>query len=225
MRITDLTLPIENTWNWNANLRLVTSHAEGDPWQMTGYDLVSHMYTHIDFPIHHTSDGVTSDAYPLEKYAITKCLMLDLTAIGPNGGIDAKMLEEANAPYKDQHFDSLIIRTDWPKKYSWRTREFWDVSCFVTKDGGEWIRDYAPNLVGYDFAQDYEIRKVPELGPKEGIYQPVHDAVLKEGKILQVEFLTDLWKVGQPIFQLIVLPLKIDHTDGGQVRAIAVTEE
>ena len=95
MRITDLTLPIENTWNWNANLRLVTSHAEGDPWQMTGYDLVSHMYTHIDFPIHHTPDGVTSDAYPLEKYAITKCLMLDLTAIGPNGGIDAKMLEEA----------------------------------------------------------------------------------------------------------------------------------
>lgn len=224
-KITDLTLPIEENWNWNVNMRLVCSHEAGDPWQITGYDLLSHEFTHIDSPKHHTPDGVDLDAYPLQDWAITDCLILDVSYVGDNEEITAAMLEKANEPFKDKHYDTLIIRSDRPRKVSWKTREFWDNSCWVSIDGALWIKDYNPKIVGYDFAQDYMIRKVPELKPKENISQPVHDIVLKEGKILQVEFLTNLWEVPSPTCTFICLPIKLNHADGGQVRAIAVTEE
>ena len=207
------------------NLRLVTSHKAGDPWQMTGYDLVSHEFTHIDAPSHHDPNGVDLDAYPIQDWAITECLLLDLTDVGDNVEITAQMLEKANEPFRDRHYDTIILRTDRPRKVSWKTHEFWDNSCWVSKEGAEWIKDYKPEMVGYDFAQDYEIRKAPYLKPGESIYQPVHDVVLKEGKILQLEFLTNLWEIGQPTCTLIALPLKLNHADGGQVRAIAVVEE
>ena len=91
--------------------------AKGDV-KITGYDLLSHEFTHIDSPHHHTPDGVDLDAYPLQDWAITDCLILDVSYVGDNEEITAAMLEKANEPFKDKHFDTLIIRSDRPKKVS-----------------------------------------------------------------------------------------------------------
>jgi arylformamidase len=224
-RIVDLTLPIIKHWRYPIKYELVKSHARGDLWQATSYNLQSHWFTHIDAPIHHDPDGDTLDAYPIDDWCISDCLILDFTSVPDNTAITSKMLEEANKEYADKHYDSLILRTDRGKKVSWKEYEFWDNSPWVSEDGGEWIKNYAPKVVGYDFPQDYEIRKIRTAKPGEPIHQPVHDHVLKEGRILQIEYLTNLWEVKVPVCKLIALPLNTQKADGTQIRVIAVVDD
>ena len=40
-----------------------------------------------------------------------------------------------------------------------------------------------------------------------------------------IEYLTNLWEVGQPTCQLIALPLFTKNADGSQIRVLAVTEQ
>lgn len=223
-KIVDLTLPVEEHWRYPIKFETVKSHANKDRWQCVAYNLQSHWFTHIDAPIHHDPNGVTLDAYPIENWCISDCLILDLTDVPDNVGITGEMLEEANKEYADKHFDALIIRTDRGKKVSWKEYEFWDNSPWVTEDGGIWIKNYAPKVVGYDFPQDYDIRKIRTAKPEDPIVQPVHEHVLKEGKILQIEYMTNLWNVKAPVCKLIALPLNTQHADGSQIRVIAVVD-
>ena len=44
-------------------------------------------------------------------------------------------------------------------------------------------------------------------------------------KILQIEYMSNLWEIGADTCQLIALPLNTQHADGSQIRVIAVVEE
>lgn len=223
--IIDLTLPIVEHWRYGIKFELATSHANHDRWQTTKHNLHSHWFTHIDAPIHHDPKGENLDAYPIEDWCISDCLILDLSYVGDNQEITYEMLEKANESFKDKKFDSIIIRTDRGKSVSWETTEFWDNSCWVSESGARWIKEYAPKVVGFDFPQDYDIRKIRTAKPDDIILQPVHDIVLKDGKILMIEYLTNLWKVNSPVCKLIALPLNTKGADGSQIRVVAVVEE
>lgn len=225
-RIVDLTLPIVEHWRYGFKVTPVRTHANGDPWQCVAYNLQSHWYTHVDAPLHFDPNGRDLDDYPIQDWAITDCLVLDLSACGDNTAITGEMLEKANEPYKDKHFDSLLIRTDRPNKVDFKTTDFWDNSPYLTEDAGIWIQKYAPKVVGYDFPQDYSIRQHRFIKPGEEYPpQPVHEHVLKQGQILQIEYMTNLWEIGSDTCQLIALPLNTKHADGSQIRVIAVVEE
>ena len=87
-------------------------------------------------------------------------------------------------------------------------------------------RKYAPKVVGYDFPQDYAIREHRFMKPGDPYTpQPVHEHVLKQGEILQIEYMTNLWEIGTPTCQLIALLLNTKQADGSQIRLIAVVEE
>ena len=159
-RIVDLTVPIEEHWRYGFKVTPVKTHANGDPWQNASYNLESHWYTHIDAPLHFDPNGESLDAYPIQDWAITDCLVLDFSDCGDNTAITAEMLEKANERFRDRHFDSLLIRTDRARKAEWTSTEYWDNSPYLTEDAGIWLKNYHPKLVGYDFAQDYAIRKI-----------------------------------------------------------------
>lgn len=224
-RIVDLSVPIEEHWRYAFKVTPVKTHANHDPWQCMSYNLESHWYTHIDAPLHVDPDGESLDEFPIADWAITNCLVLDFSDCGDNAAITAEMLEKKNAPHKNEHFDSLLIRTDRALKQDWKSTEFWDSSPYLTEDAGVWIQNYAPKLVGYDFAQDYAIRQIRTMKPGDVIWQPVHEHVLKQGKILQIEYMTNLWEIGSDVCTLVALPLKTQHADGAQIRCIAVVEE
>lgn len=224
-RIVDLTLPIQPHWRYAFKVETRKSHANKDQFQITSYTLDSHWFSHIDYPIHFDPNGETSDDYPIEDWAISEALVLDLSWIDLNTPITAEMLEKANEKYKDKHFDTLLIRTDLGKKIDWTTTDFWDQSPWITDDAGCWIRDYHPKVIGYDFPQDYDIRNLRFAPPGAYSDQPCHQRVLVEGKILQMEYLNNFWKIGADTCQLICLPLNIQHTDGGQIRVVAVVED
>ncbi|MDR1179227.1 MAG: cyclase family protein [Spirochaetales bacterium] len=224
-RIVDLCLPIEEHWRYGIKFSQPRSHAKGDPWQCTAYNLESHWFTHIDAPLHHDPKGDTLSAYPIQDWCMGEALILDLSGIKDNEGITSDTLQAA-AKGHNKHFDYLILRTDRARKVSWKKPEFWDNSPYVTDDGGEWIRDYHPKVAGYDFPQDYDIRKIRTAkNLKEEIHQPVHDHVLSEGKILQIEYLYNLWSIGAPTCTIVALPLPIPDIDGTQVRVIAIVEK
>lgn len=103
-RIVDLTLPIEEHWRYGIKILPGKTHANGDPWQNVSYNLESHWFTHIDFPLHFDPNGKTSDDYPLQDWAITDCLVLDFSDCGDNTAITGEMLEKANEKYKRQTF-------------------------------------------------------------------------------------------------------------------------
>lgn len=63
-RIVDLTLPIEEHWRYGIKILPGKTHANGDPWQNVSYNLESHWFTHIDFPLHFDPNGKTSYDYP-----------------------------------------------------------------------------------------------------------------------------------------------------------------
>ena len=224
-RIVDLTLPIEEHWRYGIKFNEVSSFAKGDQWQATSYNLESHWFTHIDAPLHFVDHGRSLSDYPIEDWCITDCLVLDLSYVGDNEGITDEMLEKANEPYKNKHYDSLLIRSDRGKRVSWRTTEFWDNSCYLTEDAAIWIRDYKPKAVGYDFAQDYEIRLIRNRKPGQIINQPVHQHVLVEGQILQMEYMTNLWNIKSPTCTLVCLPLNTQNANGSQIRVVAVVDE
>lgn len=108
-KITDLTLPVVEHWRYGIKFELATSHANKDRWQTTKYNLQSHWFTHIDAPVHHDPDGKNLDAYPISDWCISDCLILDLSFVGDNEAITAQMLERANEPFKDKHYDTIII--------------------------------------------------------------------------------------------------------------------
>ena len=136
-----------------------------------------------------------------------------------------EMLEKANEPFKEKHYDSILIRTDWGKRVSWEEERFWLESPYVTEDGGIWIRDYAPKVVGYDIPQDYDIRKIRGMKPGDVIWQPVPEHVLVARQILQIEYLTNLWNIKSPVCTLCALPLATVDRDGTQIRVVAVVED
>lgn len=222
-RIVDLTLPIEQHWRYGIRFSTPKAHVMGDPWQCTAYNLESHWFTHIDAPLHHSPHGDMLSAYPIQDWCMGKALVLDFTHVGDNQGITGEMLEQAAKGY-DRYFDYLLLRTDRGKKVSWKEVEFWDNSPYVTADGGEWIRDYAPKVVGFDFPQDYDIRKIRTSKNLSEIHQPLHEKVLVEGKILMIEYLTNLWSIGAPTCDIVALPLNIPDIDGTQIRVVAIVE-
>ena len=79
--------------------------------------------------------------------------------------------------------------------------------------------------MGYDFAQDYEIRLIRNRKPGQIINQPVHQHVLVEGQILQMEYMTNLWNIKSPTCTLVCLPLNTQNANGSQIRVVAVVDE
>lgn len=224
-RIIDLTHPIVEHWRINFESKIVSEWSVDHKWQKTGYYLESQWGTHIDFPIHHAPAAPDSNAFPIADWSVSTALILDFSHCDDNTGITADMLAEANKPFAAMHFNTLLIRTDRPKKKDYYSHEYWDTSQYVTEDGGQWLLDYAPKVVGFDFPQDYEIRNLRHLPPGQDTWQPVHDLVLIQGNILMIEYMTNLWEIKSPICQFIALPLNTQHTDGSQCRCIAIVDD
>ena len=224
-RMVDLTLPCEEHWRYAYKMERTMSHEEGGPWQESKFNMGTHWFTHIDWPRHHVAWGGDSEEYPIKDWAISRCLVLDLTNVPDNGAITADILAEANRPFEDEHYDMLFLRTDRGKYVDWKSKDFWDTAQYVTPDGAEWIKEYAPKVVGFDFPQDYDLRKMRYTKDMHEIKEPVHDIVLAAGGILMIEYLNYLWEIGTPVCDIIALPLRLPHIDGAQIRVIALVDK
>jgi arylformamidase len=216
----DLSWPIiENHWRYpKFHREEISSFERGDLWQITGFNLASHWFSHIDFPRHTGAEFPDSTAFPL-SYFNGKAQVVNLVL--PQGCADhaytAEEIEKAvNAGPRAK---ILLLRTDWGVQMDWKSEDFWDHAPYITPEGLSYIASIYPQTVAFDFPQDYAIRLLKErkVGPEE---QPSHTILLRNN-ILLVEYLANFDKIGSDSCEFICMPLHLEHMDGCPVRAVA----
>ena len=213
----DLSLPIVPHWRYPIKIEDDKSFDKGDAANVKHFDMKSHWYTHIDSPLHQVPGGKILDEFPLENL-IGKCVILDVSYVKANEPITAEMLKEALGDEKDPKF--LIIKTCWEQKTDWKTTDYWDNAPYMTDEAAMFIRDLKPNVVGFDFPQDYDIRKLRFVDEHE-CFLTTHEYILKND-ILMIEYLTNMWNVDKKVVDIVALPTALKDADGGQIRVVAI---
>lgn len=220
-RIVDLTAPIEPHWRYPITIQSVKSFENGNYLNIKAFDMRTHWYTHIDAPLHYVDGGKCLQDFDLLNMLIGKCSVLNISAdIVPNGAITQEMLERAVGNRKMNKM--IFLRTDWGKQRNWESKQFWDDAPYMTKDAAVFIRELSPKVVGFDFPQDYDIRRA-SLMPEAEVDFTTHEEILKHG-ILMIEYMNGLWNLKKDEVDVVALPLPIPYADGAQIRVVAIEE-
>ena len=219
MKVIDLTLPIIPHWRYGFTSSPGKDMNKGDGINTTNYSLGSHNYTHIDSPKHFLKDGKSLNDFPLELL-IGDALVLDVSHVGANQEITEKDLSAAVGTHQVPNI--VLIKTSWDAKCSWETTEFWDTAPFIGVEGAKYLQTLGFKVIGFDFPQDYDIRRLRFVSEKE-TYQPTHEFLLKHD-VLMIEYMCNLHKIDRPIVKFAGLPINLQNADGAQIRVVAMLD-
>jgi len=220
--IIDLSFPIRPHFRWRVAPERVATHAKGDPLQSTVLTISCHAYTHVDAPLHFLPDGSDVATMPIDQW-IGDAAIVDLTHLGANGEVSAVELDKRGAHVR--RGDIVLLRTDWPRKCSVESPEFWKEGPFTGLSGCEWLVARGVKAVGYDYPPDHCIRDtIAEPRRKPGRNEYTTHAIFFPAGITVIEYLTNLDRIPVPRCRFIALPLAIEGADGSPVRAIAIVD-
>jgi arylformamidase len=159
-----------------------------------------HCGTHIDAPLHFIRDGC-----PVSEVNLNSC-------IGPSFVVDFRGIKEIEpshlAKQVPQSVERLLLKTD--------NSELWPRSTFnpefsaLTFEGAEWIARRKLKLVGIDYLSI-------QLFNGEN---RTHTVLMDAGVVI-LESL-DLGRVSEGFYELICLPLLIEHAEAAPARAILI---
>ncbi|ERF59868.1 cyclase family protein [Treponema socranskii] len=215
----DLTWPIEKHWRYGKFYREeIQSFEKGNLWQVTGFYLGSHWFSHMDFPRHTGAQYPDSSAFSLDYYnGAASILNLTKTSV-ENYGFTSEDLKYA-CKKTGKLEKILLLRSDWGLECSHMEKEFWTKAPYLTDDAIDWLQGQDINAVAFDFPQDYSIRLLIErpVGPEE---QKTHTLLLRNN-ILLIEYLCNFNSIPSDRCEFFCLPLKLDRIDGCPVRAVA----
>ena len=216
-RIVDLTTPIEDHFRWPVEHRLLSDHGGEKPFRVSWYGWVMHGFTHVDAQCHYVPGAPSIEATPLAKL-VGEAAIVDLHGIPGDTPVTAEMLEEKGGHVRDG--DIVILAAQWETRRDLHTPEFWTTAPYVTDDACAWLMDRNVRTAGFDFPQDYCIRKLlhGESSPFED--NTTHYHLLRHGVTL-VEYLRNLGQIPTPRAQIAILPLLILGSDGAPARAVA----
>ena len=220
-QIVDLTMPIEDHFRWPVDRHLKEDFNTGSAFQVTWAGWAVHGFTHIDAPKHIDPDGQTTSNISLNKI-VGRAAIVDLTGIEPNSAITDTQVRDAGAHINPG--DIVLLKTCWDEVASPNIPEFWTTAPYMTRPACEWLLSRQIKAIGYDFPQDYPIRKLldKEVAPISDFV--THDVLLRNG-VIMIEYLCNLCQLKTPYTQLYALPLKILESDGAPARVIAVQPE
>ena len=121
--------------------------------------------------------------------------------------------------------DIALLWTDWPRRRSWETREFWTEAPYATADACRWLCARGVKAVGYDYPPDYPIRHLVTGSPARVLPEEwvTHHVFFPAG-IGVIEYLTNLDRLGRDRVHFVALPLKLEGGDGAPARAIAILD-
>ncbi|MCZ6679341.1 MAG: cyclase family protein [Candidatus Poribacteria bacterium] len=217
-KIVDLTMPIENHFRWTVDRQLRESFNRGSAFQVTWVGWAVHGFTHIDAPRHIDPNGQTTSDISLNQI-VGRAAIVDLTSREPNSAITDAHIRSAGAHIDPG--DIVLLKTCWDRVASPKRPEFWTTAPYMTRPACEWLLSRQIKAVGYDFPQDYPIRKLLEQEVSPISEFVTHDVLLRNG-VIMIEYLCNLYELTAPYTQLYALPLKILDADGAPARVIAV---
>jgi len=219
MRIIDLSMPIiSDHVRWKAERTVAGVVDSGDPFQVTTLKVSCHAFTHVDARRHFFANGDTIEATPLDA-VVGDAHVVDLMDIEPNEAIGPEKLAPRMAAVRPG--DKIVFKSGWDAKRSFRTREFWLESPYLTRDSALFLKEKAITTVAYDFPQDFVIRLLlnGEVRPIEE--HVTHDVLLRAG-VHMIEYLINTTAISARRVLLAAAPLKIDGADGAPARVFAI---
>ena len=219
MRIIDLTMPIiTDHVRWPAERTIKGDVAAGDLFQVTSVRLSCHSFTHVDARRHYFADGDTIEMTPLDA-VVGHAAVVDLMDARPNEPITPQRLAA-----RFDHVvtgDKIVFKTGWAEQRSFRTREFWTESPYLTREAALFLRDRGVTAIAYDFPQDWCIR-LSLKGEKRPLADHVtHDVLLRAG-VHMIEYLVNTAAITAPRVLLSAAPIKIPGADGAPARVYAI---
>lgn len=223
MTIVDLSLPIRPHVRWKTEVTVLSNFEDAShPFRSSRVAMPGHGFTHCDGFSHFIRGGTTVDQMPLETW-VGDAAVVDLTHVGENTAVEAADLEA-----RGQHVrrgDIALLRTDWPRKRSWETLQFWSEAPWTSAAACRWLVDRGVKAVGYDYPPDHPIRDLAT-----GIRRPIaheewatHHTFFPAG-IGVIEYLVNLDRLGRDRVRFVALPLRLDGGDGAPARAIAILD-
>ena len=222
MRVVDLTFPIKPHFRWKVATEVKGSHAKGDLFQTTILTIHCHAFTHVDAPGHFLPGGRDIASMPADQW-VGPAAVVDLTHVQANGEITAADLEQHGQHVRGG--DIVLLRTDWPRRVSVDTEQFWRDAPYTSKSACDWLIGRKVKTVGYDYPPDYAVRTMI-FDPARRLTREdntTHDAFFPVG-ITVVEYLTNLDQIGAPRCTFVALPLPVQGSDGSPVRAVALVD-
>ena len=221
MKVIDLTFIIKEHWRWKAKLHPI--HTFDDyHFLIQSIDYNLHGFTHVDAPLHFLPDGLSIEKVSLDRF-MGEATVVDLSNLGENDEITSDELEKKGQHIKPDHI--VLLRTDWPLKCDYMSRDFWAKSPYTSTSACEWLVQRRVKAVGYDYPPDYVLRQKlfnPEYKDKPE-ESTTHNMFFKEG-IFVIEYLQNLHLISNKHFEFMALPLPIEGAGGSPVRAIAIEE-
>jgi arylformamidase len=207
-RLIDLTHPLDPAtppWPGNPAVEVVVVSkippdrgprdrgAPGEPvsCNTTAFLTCNHTGTHMDAPAHFYNGVPTIEQVPLEK-CIGPATLIDARQIAPRGEITPAFLTPSEESIKTT--GKVVFWTGWSSR--WGDHNYFDDYPVLSEASAVWLVERRVHLVGSDTPS-------PDRDPHAVHY------VLLSANVVIVENLTGLDRIGQDVFDLIVVPLPL----------------
>ena len=187
-KVVDLTFTIRDHWRWPVKLTAMPAKDRNFFLRWFMY-LKVHCFTQVDAPLHFLPDGLSIEKVPLEKL-MGEAAIVNLSHLGENTGVSAAELEKHGQHIREG--DIALIRTDWPLKCDYMTKDFWGKAPYMERDACEWLVGRKIKAWGGDFPCDYLLRN-DVIDPQRTINAKLeenttHDVFFKEGAEMDKEY-------------------------------------
>ena len=146
-----------------------------------------------------------------------------------NQPITAEMLKEALGD--DEPTKIILIKTCWQDSRGeenwfdfWQSHDFWDEAPYMTEDAADWLTSLKPNVIGFDFPQDYDIRKLRFGVDERHCYLTTHRHCLRY-EIMMIEYMSNFRELKSKYVEFVGLPTALENADGAQIRCVAIVDE
>lgn len=166
----------------------------------------THSGTHIDGPAHMIKGGRTLDQFSPGTF-IGKALILNITRV------TSRIITTGDLEQYDNDIagiDFVILHTGWSRL--WGTPGYYEGYPVLSSEAATWLSAFPLKGIGVD-AFSIDIENSPDYG--------IHKIFLGRN-ITIIENLTGLDVLPAQSFLFLCFPLKIEHSEGSPVRAIAI---
>lgn len=201
----DITVPIRNGmpyWPDNPQPRIkrMMDVKRGDEATVSTLVVGSHTGTHMDAPLHFIEGGQGLEDMPLTA-TIGEARVIEIA--------DREMITVNElSKYPIASGERVLFKTANSAR-SWPDRDFIKQFVYLSTKAARWLVDRGVQTIGVDYLS---IGGYEKNGPE------VHRVLLEAG-VWIIEGL-DLSRASAGHYDLICLPLKVDHSDGAPARAV-----
>ncbi|MFB6160883.1 MAG: cyclase family protein [Haloferacaceae archaeon] len=180
----------------------------------TELEMVTHVGTHLEAPVHLVPDGASIDEYDADRF-VGHAVVHE---------VDADPLEEVGldrirpAGERLEHGDALLLWTGWDEFVG---EERYGDHPYLSEAAAEWVVERGVSWLGVD-ALSPELP--PQARPGGEFDYPVHSTLL-ENDVLIAENLTNLGAVAGERVAINAVPLRLTGSDGSPARVLARPSE